>query len=178
MGTSPAQACAGPPQCLGRPSLSPTRTWAPEGPAAFLSCIPPTPQLDKAQQGCLLGRALRILLLDKAQQGCPLGRALRILLLQHTPCKARCLGAACCLAGPHSTPGAPAAFSARSPQLAGTHWCPLTPLPGNLVSPPGYGRTPPWHRSEPPLSLPSALAALSPGPMGGCVSLSARSVSF
>ena len=81
MGTSPAQACAGPPQCLGRPSLSPTRTWAPEGPAAFLSCIPPTPQLDKAQQGCLLGHALRILLLDKAQQGCPLGHALRILLL-------------------------------------------------------------------------------------------------
>ena len=166
-GTSPAQACAGPPQCLGRPSLSPTRTWAPEGPAAFLSCVPPTPQLDKAQQGCPLGHALRILLPQR-----------KALLLQHTPCKARCLGAACCLPGPHSTPGAPAAFSARSPQRAGTHWCPLTPLPGNLASPPGYGRTPPWHRSGPPLSLPSALAALSPGPMGGCVSLSARSVSF
>lgn len=53
-GASPPQVHAGLPQCLERSSVSPSRMWAPEGPAAFLSCVPATLQPNRAQQGCRL----------------------------------------------------------------------------------------------------------------------------
>ena len=133
-GTSPPQVHAGPPQCLGRSSVSPSRTWAPEGPAAFLSCVPATPQPNKAQQGCRLGGGLRT------------------LVFQCRPCTGRCLRAACCRAHPHSAPGALPAFSAHGPNSR-TPRCPLTPLPEHLAWPPA-----PWlwtcptaAPSEPPV---------------------------
>ena len=107
---------AGPPQCSGRSSVSPSRTWAPQGPAAF-SCVPATPQPNKAQQGCRLGGSLRT------------------LVFQCRPCSGRCLQAACCQAHPHSAPGALPAFSAHGRQQQDT---PVSAdmLPEHLAWPP------------------------------------------
>lgn len=148
------------PQCLGRPSVSPTRTWAPKGPAAFLPWVPPTPQPDEAPQGCLLGHAL---LFQRKPPAIP----------THAVQRAGSWG--CLLSGSSSRHSrGSSCLLCSQPATSGTHQHPLTPLPGSLASPPGR-----WLRTRATLSLCSPSRVLSRHCHRGARGrLCVRSVSF